>query len=865
MGLFRSEDMSLYEITIPKDNSWEIMNKLGDTGSMHFINLNKEEQVFNLTFAPFIKRCEETEKRISFIEQECKRHNVPMEKPISVREFLNTVNNMQSKMKKAGNLFFESIEEDIKNKEKFVQEQTRKGKEIHDSFNLLFEYRTVLRKANNILQDRGRGMVDEGGAPHSLNGEDVKEEVETPLVGPGNISVGHVAGTIDKAEEMRFKKLIFRATRGNALCYFDDFKAPIKDYFGNVTQKSVYVVIFQEGGSIREKIIRICDSFLGERFDIPTGGVNAKIQEINNKINDTRNVMQATFDEVKKYLVSINRAENTEASAIQIYKWFVIKEKALYENLNKLKMGDKLLFGLFWCPQDQTKHIKDEIQRIKQDRNITGPQLWMREGHGITPPSYFKTNEFTAPFQEIVNTYGIPGYKEVNPALFAIITFPFLFGVMFGDIAHGSMLFLFGCFMCIFADALKNSAIGPLIQARYLITMMGFFATFCGICYNDFASIPITGTSCYQIISPANKDEPRYVTRPDEECVYTIGVDYIWFLTGNELTYVNSMKMKISVIFGVCQMSLGIFMKSFNAVYFNRKLDLIFEFIPQITLMMCLFGFMDFLIVCKWLQVWPDNASTAPSIIAIMINMFLGFGTLVEKALPILGDKGSSTQQTVSIILLVTGLICVPLMLLVKPLALRCEMSGHHVHNAADGPTGFHRLNSDDDERHENSSIQDQNDISKYTAPIAKNDFNIDEILKNEAGEGENHVFSEIFIHQLIETIEFVLGTVSNTASYLRLWALSLAHSQLAAVFFDKLLGDMAFNGKGSFIMMFLLLPVWASFSLFVLMCMDSMECFLHTLRLHWVEFQNKFYKGNGYKFEPFSFAPILEEEKNKI
>jgi len=102
---------------------------------MHFIDLNKNEQVFALRFANLIKRCDDSEKRIVFLQNECRRHNIKLEKPKDLNDFMRIIDQMRESRGIAPSLFFEQIEAGVKTTEEFVNDQTKKEKDMFDAFN----------------------------------------------------------------------------------------------------------------------------------------------------------------------------------------------------------------------------------------------------------------------------------------------------------------------------------------------------------------------------------------------------------------------------------------------------------------------------------------------------------------------------------------------------------------------------------------------------------------------------------------------------------------------------------------------------------------------------------------------------------
>jgi len=408
----------------------------------------------------------------------------------------------------------------------------------------------------------------------------------------------------------------------------------------------------------------------------------------------------------------------------------------------------------------------------------------------------------------VINTYGFPRYQEANPALLAVVTFPFIFGMMYGDVGHGAMLFLAGLAMCYYSDQLKFG-MPDLYMARFMLTQMGFFAIFCGLIYNDFFSIGLPffdsrwedpdGDGLY-----APKEGVDIKNTGTGSGPYPFGVDSAWHGSQNELLFMNSLKMKLSVLFGVGQMIVGVFLRWGNAIYEKNMVDFVFECIPMMVFMVCFFGWMDAMILYKWTH---DIDTGAPSIINSLICMAMG----QDDKMP-LWDGSVGLAKS----LMMYTVISVPFMLFPKPILLLMKEN------------------------------------AKKKNPAAN-----DEESQGSGGHGHGEFdFAEIFIHQVIETIEYVLGTVSHTASYLRIWALSLAHQQLSLVFFQKTI-QMGLDA-GSAIGIYIGFACWFAITCGVLLGMDVLECFLHTLRLHWVEFQSKFYRADGYPFEPYDIRTML-------
>ena len=97
------------------------------------------------------------------------------------------------------------------------------------------------------------------------------------------------------------------------------------------------------------------------------------IDDVRRKIRSEKELIQQTKDEIRRYLQFQNAVENEDVSGFVVKRWFLIREKAIYNTLNKLKYGKQLTIGLYWIPASFKTLVDQCLQELRLDRNVDGP------------------------------------------------------------------------------------------------------------------------------------------------------------------------------------------------------------------------------------------------------------------------------------------------------------------------------------------------------------------------------------------------------------------------------------------------------------------------------------------------------------
>ncbi|XP_003736427.1 V-type proton ATPase 116 kDa subunit a isoform X6 [Drosophila pseudoobscura] len=826
-SLFRSEEMALCQLFLQSEAAYACVSELGELGLVQFRDLNPDVNAFQRKFVNEVRRCDEMERKLRYLEKEIKKDGIPM---------LDTGESPEAPQPREM-IDLEATFEKLENE---LREVNQNAEALKRNFLELTELKHILRKTQ-VFFDEQEGGVNQ--TTESMTRALITDEARTAGASMGPVQLGFVAGVILRERLPAFERMLWRACRGNVFLRQAMIETPLEDPTnGDQVHKSVFIIFFQ-GDQLKTRVKKICEGFRATLYPCPEAPADRRemAMGVMTRIEDLNTVLGQTQDHRHRVLV---------AAAKNLKNWFVKvrKIKAIYHTLNlfNLDVTQKCLIAECWVPLLDIETIQLALRRGTERSGSSVPPILNRMQTFENPPTYNRTNKFTKAFQALIDAYGVASYREMNPAPYTIITFPFLFAVMFGDLGHGAIMALFGLWMIrkekgLAAQKTDNEIWNIFFGGRYIIFLMGVFSMYTGMIYNDIfsKSLNIFGSHWQMSYNKSTVMENKYLQLSPKEdyegSPYPFGMDPIWQVAGsNKIIFHNAYKMKISIIFGVIHMVFGVVMSWHNHTYFRNRISLIYEFIPQLMFLLLLFFYMVLLMFIKWIKFAatnekPYSEACAPSILITFIDMVL-FNT------PKPAPSGCGVymfwgQHFVQVLFVLLALGCIPIMLFAKPMLIMQARKLANVQPIAGA-----------------SSDAETGGVSNGGP---------------HGGGGpheEEEEMSEIFIHQSIHTIEYVLGSVSHTASYLRLWALSLAHAQLAEVLWTMVL-SIGLKQEGWFggVILTCVFGFWAILTVGILVLMEGLSAFLHTLRLHWVEFQSKFYKGQGYAFQPFSFDAIIE------
>ncbi|KAK3797205.1 hypothetical protein RRG08_030432 [Elysia crispata] len=865
--------MQLCQLLLQTEATYACVSELGELGLVQFKDLNANVNAFQRKFVNEVRRCEEMERKLRYIEKEILKEGL-------------RIYDISDQPKAPAPKEMNDLEVEFEKMDSELRQVNTNNEALKQNYLELTELKEVLGGAQSYFATYGNNIQ------HLVEEETHHEEAVIGMRSQ-QANLGYHVGTLLREKVPVFERVLRFVTHANVFVHVEEIAKTFQDPItGDEMHKCMFVVFFQ-GENLRSKVKKVCEGLRGTIYPVPEhpNERNEMLIGVSTRLDDLENVLAQSNDHRLRVLG--NAQKEMRAWTIKVEKI-----KAIYHTMNMFKVHQSSLIAECWFP---VKALDDIRRALTVGEKLSGssiPSVIQRMDTDEPPPTYYSCNKFVKGFQNIVDAYGVATYGEVNPAPYTIITFPFLFAVMFGDAGHGLIMFLFGLYLCVkekelAAKKINNEIFTTFFGGRYIIMLMGLFSVYTGLIYNDVFSKSLNIFGSEWKPSYSEGDLAKYdsfqldpIAMHANKTSYFLGVDPVWQSATNKIQFMNSLKMKMAIILGVLQMLFGICLSIFNHIHFKHYFDILVEFVPELLFLGCLFGYLVSIVFYKWLMI--DAESCVPALLIHYINMFMF--KYVAKPEPTKTNPHPcdpqyvfySGQQTIQTLLFMVAILSVPVLLLGKPLytIMKKRMNSRHQFSQMSHPSDPLLSNEVEPANQVNPAYQHdggdagigngnrQVDPPSTIMSLNSDEETEDDITKGGASDGHSHKdghdemdTGEMFIYQAIHTIEFCLGCISHTASYLRLWALSLAHAQLSEVLWSMVL-RLGLKMGGRYVggpIIFVIFFVWANLTIGILLLMEGLSAFLHTLRLHWVEFQSKFYKGEGYHFQPFSFDDIHE------
>lgn len=300
-----------------------------------------------------------------------------------------------------------------------------------------------------------------------LNAKDIISKLKFLELGPADLedfeSTFIATGAIMTAEIPAFRDEISEVT--------DLFSIHSVEF--NKTDSIVILIALKE---FEADVRRTMHIHRFEEFHVPANFSHLTLQEAGSEIE--AKLSQITEEE-KKLLSEVKEIKDAEEHGLLLMRESLQVEKLLDET--NIFFGNTastfLLRG--WVPVDMADGVVEDIERASDNHCITLVEdPTKEEEHHV--PTLLDNLPVAKPLEMLTNTYGIPSYGKIDPSLLMAMSFPIIFGLMFGDVGQGLVLVALG-YIIGFRLKLDES---PRRLGRILL-LCGICATLTGFLYGE--------------------------------------------------------------------------------------------------------------------------------------------------------------------------------------------------------------------------------------------------------------------------------------------------------------------------------------------------------------------------------------------